>query len=224
MGGSQLEKVKLFWKPIAGPSAFEEEEISRFRLKTYYDKISLGEKIFKIFDRVFLEGPIGYVRKLLRRSGVDSSSGAFRAPDLRWRFWKTSAEAFDSQISKSEAAGRALGRLGSTSKGQQARSRIHHIRKASKERGPNVALPEHGLHHGEMLRIFVSLEERFTGEEFDKNTTNQPHVARIRPRHVYGSKMRCLVDTEPREVPPQKSHCQGRLIESLMIVTLSSTC
>lgn len=38
-----------------------------------------------------------------------------------------------------------------------------------------------GLHHGQMLQILVSLEQRIAGEEFNQNAANAPNIARERP-------------------------------------------
>ncbi|KAG0149734.1 hypothetical protein CROQUDRAFT_104875 [Cronartium quercuum f. sp. fusiforme G11] len=65
----------------------------------HYDKISLGENIFKIFDRIFLEAPVGYVRKAPEEIRSQFLIRSFLGSRPSREVLKTSAEAFDSQIS-----------------------------------------------------------------------------------------------------------------------------
>ncbi|KAG0149663.1 hypothetical protein CROQUDRAFT_89011 [Cronartium quercuum f. sp. fusiforme G11] len=59
----------------------------------------LGKIFFEIFDRIFLEGPIDYVRKAPEEIGIQFLIGSFSGSRPSLEVVKTSAEAFDSQIS-----------------------------------------------------------------------------------------------------------------------------
>ena len=42
----------------------------------------------------------------------------------------------------------------------------------------------HGLHHGQMLKVVMCLEERISSKEFDQDTTDAPDVARVAPAEI----------------------------------------
>ncbi|KAG0152540.1 hypothetical protein CROQUDRAFT_85649 [Cronartium quercuum f. sp. fusiforme G11] len=53
-----------FERTLAGSDAFWGHDLhadAHLDIYLHYDKISLGENIFKIFDRIFLEAPVDYV-------------------------------------------------------------------------------------------------------------------------------------------------------------------
>ncbi len=41
--------------------------------------------------------------------------------------------------------------------------------------------PEHDAHHGEMLEVFVRLEQGLPGVELDEDTANRPEITRVGP-------------------------------------------
>lgn len=42
-------------------------------------------------------------------------------------------------------------------------------------------LAKNNLHHGEMFKVVVGLEERFAGEEFNQHASDRPDIARVGP-------------------------------------------